>query len=148
MSVCIYFIFSFFFAIASHLIRFLSKRSLSILFFLTFSLFFFPAARYGAPIVVTENGCDVPGESELPLKEALSDTFRVKYLNVEFLFYFFFLLFLLFYSFCFPFFISSFFARIICIMPLSQLKKIMPTWLDTFCGLLWITLRFFFLSSL
>lgn len=38
-------------------------------------------ARTGEPIkpfkiYVTENGCDVPGESELPRKEALEDTFR------------------------------------------------------------------------
>ena len=33
--------------------------------------------RYNSPIIyVTENGCDVPGESDMPLKEALQDTFR------------------------------------------------------------------------
>ena len=27
-------------------------------------------------IIVTENGCDVPGESSMPLAEALQDSFR------------------------------------------------------------------------
>jgi hypothetical protein len=36
--------------------------------------------RYGEPdIIVTENGVDAPGENELPIKEALNDTFRVSY---------------------------------------------------------------------
>jgi len=40
------------------------------------------AARYSnPPIFITENGVDVPNESELPLEEALNDTFRVNYLN-------------------------------------------------------------------
>lgn len=38
--------------------------------------------RYGnPPIIVTENGCDILGESLLPLTEALNDTFRVNYLK-------------------------------------------------------------------
>eukprot|EP00604_Paraphysomonas_vestita_P003226 CAMPEP_0174821732 /NCGR_PEP_ID=MMETSP1107-20130205/9227_1 /TAXON_ID=36770 /ORGANISM="Paraphysomonas vestita, Strain GFlagA" /LENGTH=268 /DNA_ID=CAMNT_0016039067 /DNA_START=678 /DNA_END=1484 /DNA_ORIENTATION=- len=38
------------------------------------------SARYGNPIImITENGVDVPGETELPLEEALHDTFRVDY---------------------------------------------------------------------
>jgi beta-glucosidase len=35
--------------------------------------------RYKTPIIVTENGCDVPNENQLPLKVALRDTFRVDY---------------------------------------------------------------------
>lgn len=36
--------------------------------------------RYGNPdIYITENGVDVPGESDLPLQEALNDTFRVDF---------------------------------------------------------------------
>lgn len=38
------------------------------------------ADRYGnPPIYVTENGVDVPGEADLPLDEALRDSFRVLY---------------------------------------------------------------------
>lgn len=38
--------------------------------------------RYPAlPIYVTENGVDVPGESSLPLSQALNDTFRIQYLH-------------------------------------------------------------------
>lgn len=39
--------------------------------------------RYGkkTPIFITENGCDVPGESQLSLEDALNDTFRVNYYN-------------------------------------------------------------------
>lgn len=33
------------------------------------------------PIYVTENGCDVPNESQLPLDQALNDTFRVQFYN-------------------------------------------------------------------
>lgn len=33
----------------------------------------------GPPIFVTENGCDVPGETQMPLGEALNDTFRVDF---------------------------------------------------------------------
>lgn len=40
------------------------------------------AARYGNPdVFITENGVDVPGESALPLQEALRDGFRVLYLE-------------------------------------------------------------------
>lgn len=35
--------------------------------------------RYQTPIIVTENGCDVPNESQLPLQTALDDIFRVNY---------------------------------------------------------------------
>jgi beta-glucosidase len=35
--------------------------------------------RYETPIIVTENGCDAPGEDEMPLQQAIHDTFRVKY---------------------------------------------------------------------
>jgi len=38
------------------------------------------AERYGNPgIYVTENGCDVPNESSLPLQQALNDDFRVNF---------------------------------------------------------------------
>jgi beta-glucosidase len=38
--------------------------------------------RYpGVNIVVTENGVDVPGESDIPLPEVLHDTFRINYLD-------------------------------------------------------------------
>jgi beta-glucosidase/6-phospho-beta-glucosidase/beta-galactosidase len=37
--------------------------------------------RYGAPILITENGCDVPGESQMPVDRARLDTFRVNYLQ-------------------------------------------------------------------
>ena len=38
------------------------------------------ARRYGnPPLVVTESGCDVPGESALPLESALQDSFRADY---------------------------------------------------------------------
>ena len=38
------------------------------------------AERYGNPgIYVTENGCDVPNESQLPLDQALQDDFRVNF---------------------------------------------------------------------
>ena len=37
--------------------------------------------RYKAPILITENGCDVPGESQMPVERALIDTFRVNYLH-------------------------------------------------------------------
>lgn len=35
----------------------------------------------GIPIIITENGCDAPGESEKPLLEALNDTYRASYLQ-------------------------------------------------------------------
>ena len=38
------------------------------------------SARYGRPpIIVTENGVDVPGENAMPLAQALNDTFRVNF---------------------------------------------------------------------
>jgi len=37
--------------------------------------------RYQMPIIITENGVDVPGESSMPLSQALNDTFRVNYLR-------------------------------------------------------------------
>jgi beta-glucosidase len=36
-------------------------------------------ARYQTPIMVTENGVDVPGESKLSIAHALEDQFRVDY---------------------------------------------------------------------
>ena len=40
-----------------------------------------PGARryHPADIYVTENGCDVPGESDIPLPDVLDDTFRVDF---------------------------------------------------------------------
>lgn len=36
--------------------------------------------RYNHPLIlITENGVDAPGESSLPLEEALQDTFRINY---------------------------------------------------------------------
>jgi len=35
--------------------------------------------RYETPILITENGCDAPGENEMPLTQALHDKFRVDY---------------------------------------------------------------------
>ena len=32
-------------------------------------------------ILVTENGCDVPNESALPIEEVLRDAFRITYLS-------------------------------------------------------------------
>jgi beta-glucosidase len=38
--------------------------------------------NYGqVPIFITENGVDVPGESEMPLEQALDDQFRIDYLS-------------------------------------------------------------------
>ena len=37
--------------------------------------------RYKLPILITENGVDVPNESYLPLKKALSDDYRIDYLQ-------------------------------------------------------------------
>ena len=38
--------------------------------------------RYGHPdIIVTENGVDVPGESNIPYPELLNDTFRINYIQ-------------------------------------------------------------------
>jgi beta-glucosidase len=43
-------------------------------------LLLYVAQRYNNPeIFVTENGVDVPNESQLPLAQALNDTFRVDY---------------------------------------------------------------------
>ncbi len=40
------------------------------------------AQRYSNPVIfLTENGVDVPGENEMPLQQALNDTFRVDYLT-------------------------------------------------------------------
>eukprot|EP00041_Stephanoeca_diplocostata_P017256 m.343993 g.343993 ORF g.343993 m.343993 type:complete len:541 (-) comp20640_c0_seq4:231-1853(-) len=33
----------------------------------------------GPPIFITENGCDVPGETTMPFTEALDDTFRINF---------------------------------------------------------------------
>ncbi|KAH6671009.1 glycoside hydrolase superfamily [Halenospora varia] len=38
--------------------------------------------RYHLPIIVTENGCVCPGESELPLEQALDDKFRKRYFGL------------------------------------------------------------------
>jgi beta-glucosidase len=35
--------------------------------------------RYQVPILVIENGCPCPGESEMTVEEALNDEFRVRY---------------------------------------------------------------------
>jgi len=37
--------------------------------------------RYQQPIIITENGVDVPNETLLPLHEALNDTFRIDYIR-------------------------------------------------------------------
>lgn len=40
--------------------------------------------RYGAPeIWVTENGCDAPGEDDVPFPDVLEDTFRVQFFQVD-----------------------------------------------------------------
>ena len=39
---------------------------------------------YKHPIIyITENGCDVPGESQMELQESLNDTFRINYYQVS-----------------------------------------------------------------
>lgn len=38
--------------------------------------------RYHLPIVVTENGCPCPGESEMTLEQAVDDKFRIRYLGL------------------------------------------------------------------
>ena len=41
-------------------------------------------SHYKHPIIyITENGCDVPGESQMELQEALNDTFRINYYQVS-----------------------------------------------------------------
>ena len=38
--------------------------------------------RYNKPtILITENGCDIIGENEIPLPTVLNDTFRVNYFH-------------------------------------------------------------------
>jgi len=37
--------------------------------------------RYQTPIYITENGVDVPGESDLTIEDALQDSFRINYLS-------------------------------------------------------------------
>ena len=45
-----------------------------------FDLLTWLSQRYAnPPFLITENGCDVPGESEMSLNEALHDSFRVNY---------------------------------------------------------------------
>ncbi|KAL4900636.1 hypothetical protein BDW74DRAFT_182471 [Aspergillus multicolor] len=39
-------------------------------------------ARYKLPIIVTENGCPGPGESQMPVEEAAEDKFRMTYLGL------------------------------------------------------------------
>ncbi|KAL4884865.1 glycoside hydrolase superfamily [Aspergillus karnatakaensis] len=39
-------------------------------------------SRYKVPIIVTENGCPVPGESQMSVEEAVDDQFRVEYLGL------------------------------------------------------------------
>ncbi|KAH8903862.1 glycoside hydrolase [Coniochaeta sp. PMI_546] len=39
-------------------------------------------ARYHLPIIVTENGCPCPGESEMPVEQAVDDKFRINYLGL------------------------------------------------------------------
>ena len=39
---------------------------------------------YKHPIIyITENGCDVPGESQMELQESLNDTFRIDFQQVS-----------------------------------------------------------------
>jgi beta-glucosidase len=39
--------------------------------------------RYGHPeVYITENGCSVPNESQIPVPEVFNDTFRVNYYKV------------------------------------------------------------------
>jgi beta-glucosidase len=38
-----------------------------------------PGSSESFPFIVTENGVDVPGESEMSLELALNDTFRISY---------------------------------------------------------------------
>jgi beta-glucosidase len=38
--------------------------------------------RYHLPIIVTENGCPCPGESEMTLEQAVDDKFRTRYLGL------------------------------------------------------------------
>jgi beta-glucosidase len=38
--------------------------------------------RYQRPIIVTENGCPCPGESEMTLEQALDDQFRIRYFGL------------------------------------------------------------------
>lgn len=35
--------------------------------------------KYGKPIYVTENGCPCPGEENMSVKEAVNDTYRIRY---------------------------------------------------------------------
>lgn len=35
--------------------------------------------KYGKPIYVTENGCPCPGEDKMTVKEAVNDTYRIRY---------------------------------------------------------------------
>lgn len=38
--------------------------------------------RYHLPIIITENGCPCPGESQLTLEQAVNDTFRIRYFGL------------------------------------------------------------------
>ncbi|KAJ5875473.1 uncharacterized protein N7473_012820 [Penicillium subrubescens] len=38
--------------------------------------------RYHLPIIITENGCPCPGESQMTLNEAVNDTFRIRYFGL------------------------------------------------------------------
>lgn len=38
--------------------------------------------RYHVPIIVTENGCPCPGESQMAPEQAVNDTFRIRYLGL------------------------------------------------------------------
>ncbi|KAL3480569.1 glycoside hydrolase superfamily [Aspergillus californicus] len=38
--------------------------------------------RYNLPIIVTENGCPVPGESQMTVEEAVDDELRINYLGL------------------------------------------------------------------
>jgi beta-glucosidase len=38
--------------------------------------------RYHLPIIITENGCPCPGESQMKSDQAVNDTFRIRYFGL------------------------------------------------------------------